>query len=132
MSVTGWFGMLLVSVLPGRRPLRSRIPSVGIALCAVLLVPPLSPPPRAAPQADVKVGSKVFTESVIIGEIATQLAGSAGTRAEHRRQLGGTRILWNALLAGEIDAYHEYTGTIAQKILAGKGIRGEAALREAL
>ena len=37
----------------------------------------------------------------------------------HERELGGTRILYNALLRGDVDAYPEYTGTIAQEILAG-------------
>ncbi|MCW5871824.1 MAG: ABC transporter permease subunit, partial [Candidatus Eremiobacteraeota bacterium] len=37
--------------------------------------------------------------------------------AEHRAQLGGTRVLWEALLAGSIDAYPEYTGTLTQEIL---------------
>ena len=40
-----------------------------------------------------------------------------GIEAAHRRSLGGTRILWRALLGGEIDAYPEYTGTIAQELV---------------
>ncbi len=66
----------------------------------------------------VIVGSKRFTESVILGEIVTQLAGSRGYAAEHRREIGGTRILFAALELGEIDVYPEYTGTITQEILA--------------
>ncbi|MCZ6679700.1 MAG: ABC transporter permease subunit [Candidatus Poribacteria bacterium] len=81
---------------------------------------------------EVKVGSKKFTESVILGELISQIAQSAGASAVHRRELGGTRILWNALLKGEIDAYPEYTGTISQEILAGEGISGEEEIRKAL
>ncbi|MFI5294991.1 MAG: glycine betaine ABC transporter substrate-binding protein [Thermodesulfovibrionales bacterium] len=81
---------------------------------------------------DVKVGSKKFTESVILGEIVTDLARNAGATVVHRRELGGTRVLWDALLKGDIDIYPEYTGTISREILAGKGITGETALREAL
>ena len=71
---------------------------------------------RATP-GEVRVGSKKFTESVVLGEIVTQLVGSTGVRAEHRAQLGGTQVLWHALLAREIDVYPEYTGTIREDIL---------------
>ncbi len=63
------------------------------------------------------IGSKNFTESVILGEIATGLARKAHLPVEHRRQLGGTRILWDALAGGQIDTYPEYTGTLAQELL---------------
>ncbi len=65
----------------------------------------------------IMIGSKKFTENVILGEIATLLAEEEGLIAEHRRELGGTRVLWNALLKGEIDIYPEYTGTIIEEIL---------------
>src|SRR5580704_2277918 len=67
----------------------------------------------------VRVGSKAFTESVILGELATQLGNSAGTPTIHCSQLGGTRVLWEALLAGQIDIYPEYTGTIIQELIPG-------------
>jgi len=81
---------------------------------------------------EVAVGSKAFTENVILGEIVTQLARSSGTPAIHRRELGGTQVLWNALRRGEIDVYPEYTGTIREEILAGRAVPDDAALREAL
>jgi osmoprotectant transport system permease protein len=80
----------------------------------------------------VRVGSKAFTESVVLGEMIKHLAASGGHRAQHRRELGGTRVLWSALLAGEIDAYPEYTGTLMREILVRDGLRDEAALRRAL
>ncbi|MSP59079.1 MAG: ABC transporter permease subunit [Myxococcales bacterium] len=86
---------------------------------------------RTGGNAPVRVGSKAFTESVILGELVTFLAQDAGGRAEHRRQLGGTQVLWNALLAGEIDVYPDYTGTIAREILGGAG-SDEESLRVAL
>jgi osmoprotectant transport system permease protein len=67
----------------------------------------------------VAVGSKKFTESVILGEIATQLARAEGLDAVHRRELGGTRILFEALRRGDIDAYPEYTGTLREELLRG-------------
>ena len=80
----------------------------------------------------VRVGSKVFTESVILGEIGQDLIREAGVPAVHRRELGGTQVLFHALESDELDVYPEYTGTIAGEILAGKGIRDEAGLRAAL
>ncbi|MEZ4647797.1 MAG: glycine betaine ABC transporter substrate-binding protein [Candidatus Eisenbacteria bacterium] len=80
----------------------------------------------------VVVGSKKFTESVVLGEIAVRVLSESGIRAEHRRELGGTRILWGALLAGDIQVYPEYTGTLEQEILADENVRGEEALRSAL
>ena len=49
------------------------------------------------------VGSKKFTESVILGEIVNQLIRTMDVSSHHRHQLGGTRVLWSALLKGEID-----------------------------
>ena len=88
--------------------------------------------PLKAESVDIAVGSKSFTESVILGEAIVHLARSAGARAEHKRELGGTRILWNALIEGDLDVYPEYTGTISQEILAGREIDGDAAIVEAL
>lgn len=69
----------------------------------------------------VVVGSKTFTESVILGEIVTRLLRAEGVPARHRRELGGTRFVWEALRTGEIDLYPEYTGTVRQEILADEG-----------
>ncbi|MEK9848859.1 MAG: glycine betaine ABC transporter substrate-binding protein [Rhodospirillaceae bacterium] len=69
---------------------------------------------------NISIGSKAFTESVILGEIASFLLKADGIPHVHRRQMGGTRILWNALQRGDIDVYPEYTGTIRPEIYAGK------------
>lgn len=65
----------------------------------------------------VRIGSKVFTESVILGELARATAQQAGVDAVHQRELGGTSILWKALQQGDIDVYSEYTGTITHELL---------------
>jgi osmoprotectant transport system permease protein len=80
----------------------------------------------------VRVGSKVFTESVVLGEVTTQALVATGNPAVHRRELGGTRILWDALLRGELDVYPEYTGTLAEEVFAGKVPASLDALRPAL
>jgi osmoprotectant transport system permease protein len=76
----------------------------------VLFVVGLAGPAAAAEGAVVGVGSKAFTESVILGEMAAQLAEDDGFQAEHVEGLGGTRLLWEAIVAGKIDVYPEYVG----------------------
>ncbi|MCO4769369.1 MAG: ABC transporter permease subunit [Deltaproteobacteria bacterium] len=76
--------------------------------------------PSAATAEPVRVGSKKFTESVILGEVAVGALRDGGFEAEHTRELGGSRILWNALRSGEIDLYPEYSGTLVQELLDGE------------
>jgi osmoprotectant transport system permease protein len=79
-----------------------------------------------------KIGSKKFTEGVILGEIAVQLARLRNSNVSYLRELGGTRILWNALIKGDIDLYPEYTGTIKEEILSGKNISTDEQMKEEL
>jgi osmoprotectant transport system permease protein len=80
-------------------------------------------------QADtLKVGSKRFTESYILGELIVRTAGDA----VHRPGLGNTGILYAALKSGSIELYPEYTGTIAKEILKLEGNPGLAELNRAL
>ena len=65
----------------------------------------------------IVVASKNFNESYILGEVAAQLLESGGFEVERRMGLGGTLICYEALVAGEIDVYVEYTGTLSQAIL---------------
>jgi osmoprotectant transport system permease protein len=71
---------------------------------------------RGASRADVRVGSKDFTESVILAEIFAQELEARGLRVERRYELGGN-LAHEALVAGEVDAYPEYTGTSLMSIL---------------
>lgn len=73
--------------------------------------------PIVASAAPVRIGSKQFTESVVLGEIARLDAVRSGVDVTHRRELGGSSILWSALLHGDIDAYPEYTGTLTRELL---------------
>ncbi len=96
----------------------------------ILALLSITPQPQAAEK--VVVGSKAFTESVVLGEVARELAQEAGAAVTHQRQLGGTRVLWNALRSGQIDLYPEYTGTISQEIFAGQNLNGDEAIRAAI
>ena len=86
----------------------------------------------ARPRPEVRIGSKTFTESVILGELAAALVRDSGGRALHRRELGGTRILWEALRLGEIDVYPDYTGTIREETLAELRLESDAELEAEL
>ena len=85
----------------------------ALSLSFVILVATVFP----ASANPVIIGSKKFTESYVLGEIARRALNDAGVATEHRQGMGGTIILWQALQGGQIDAYPEYTGTIAQEIL---------------
>jgi osmoprotectant transport system permease protein len=65
----------------------------------------------------LRIGSKNFTESVVVAEILRLDLEGRGAVVEHRRALGGSAILWRALLDGGIDLYPEYTGTLTQELL---------------
>jgi osmoprotectant transport system permease protein len=78
----------------------------------------------------VLVGSKKFTESYVLGEIAKRSLDDAGIKTEHRQGMGGTIILWEALRSGQISLYAEYTGTIGEEIL--KQSLTETEMRQAL
>lgn len=80
----------------------------------------------------VIIGSKTFTESVILGEVLAQRLAAAGVPSSHRADLGGTRFVWSALLTGDVDAYPEYTGTLYQEIFGDTLAPTRAALEEAL
>ncbi len=97
---------------------------LGLTLLAVT--------PISCQKYDVKFGSKKFTESVILGELLTGLAQGENVNALHYKELGGTRLVFNALTSGEIDAYVEYTGTIQKEILADKNVDSLETIRELL
>jgi osmoprotectant transport system permease protein len=89
-----------------------RLAIVSLVLLVVAVVP-------SAPGAHgVRVGSKMFTESVIVGEMVAQAVRAGGGAVTHLEELGGTRLVYDALKRGEIDVYPEYTGTLRKEILA--------------
>ena len=85
---------------------------VVLALVAALAVAIGLSGRAAAGRADLVIGSKNFTEQVVLGELMAQvIERQAGLKVERRLNLGGTAIAHEALLSGGIDAYVEYTGT---------------------
>ncbi len=68
----------------------------------------------------IRVGSKNFTEQIVLGEIVAQTIESrTSLRVERRLNLGGTFICDRALRSGDIDAYVEYSGTAQTAIFHG-------------
>ena len=92
-----------------------RLPGMLGMMGLLILLAATALPARAAEV--VKVGSKRFTESYVLAEIARQTLQRAGVEAEHRQGLGNTAILEQALRTGQIDLYPEYTGTILRELL---------------
>jgi osmoprotectant transport system permease protein len=80
----------------------------------------------------VHIGSKSFTESYVLAEIAVRAVENANHEAVHRPGMGGTIVLWQALRTGSIDAYPDYTGTISEQILDAGDQLTNAQMRTAL
>ena len=78
------------------------------------------------------IGSKKFTESYVLGEIAKRALIDTDIPAEHRQGMGGTIILWEAIRAAQIHVYPEYTGTIAEEILKDRPSNSREKMRAEL
>jgi len=103
------------------------------ACLAILLVLYGTNGGAAAADGVIRVGSKSFTESYILAEIAAQVIESAGeARAERQLGLGGTGLAYRAIASGAIDLYPEYTGTLSYIILKDPALRTTEAIRARL
>jgi osmoprotectant transport system permease protein len=98
--------------LTARRRSRWRRVSVTAVALAIALAM-LSSAAAARRAGDtIVVGSKNFTEQLVLGELLAQvIEGDAGLAVDRRLNLGGTLICDRALITGDIDVYVEYTGT---------------------
>ncbi len=95
-------------------------------LAAVAMAVALFAPGRNAQSEErISVGSKKFTESVILADLTAELASASGASVVHRRELGGTRLLFDALMSREIDVYPEYVRTLTNEILGDEGVSEE-------
>jgi glycine betaine/choline ABC-type transport system substrate-binding protein len=80
--------------------------------------------------ATVRIGSKNFSEQIVLAEIVAQALEGKGLRVDRKFNLGGTFVCHKALIAGDLDLYPEYTGTAFTAILAKKPVSDPAAVRE--
>src|SRR3979490_2646779 len=85
-----------------------------LLLILLVFLAACSPPRRDR----IVVGSKNFTEQLILGEIiAQQIENRTHLPVERRFYLAGTYIAQQAILGGRIDVYPEYTGTALTAVL---------------
>jgi osmoprotectant transport system permease protein len=116
-----------VSRVVGRRTV---VLAAFLTVGAISAAPPC--PLRAADLPRVAVASKAFPESWVLGEALAGLWRAEGFSVDHRRNLGGTEIVYQALRSGSVDAYPEYTGTIREVILHTSDPLTLGAMREQL
>jgi len=101
-----------VSFLQLGRSERRRLP--GLAILILFVLTSCAPPRPNHPV----IGAKNFTEQVILGELlAQEIEARSHLKVERRFYLAGSYICNQALIAGRIDAYVEYTGTALTAIL---------------
>jgi len=104
---------LLALVETSRRPL---LAAIALAIGAAGVAAFAAPASRGGLR-PVIVGSKNFTEQVILGEMLAELLEGRGFPVERRLNLGGALLCHAAVRAGEIDLYPEYTGTALADVL---------------
>src|SRR6201993_3909517 len=73
------------------------------------------------PQSKITIGSKFFTEQVVLAELLAQhIEAKTGIPVVRKTNLGGTLLVHKALLSGDLDLYVEYTGTALTAVLNEK------------
>lgn len=88
---------------------------LGVLLTALVCV---SGGCKQSQRGKIVVGSKFFTEQVLLAELLAQhIEARTGIPVERKTNLGGTLLVHKAMLAGELDLYVEYTGTALTAVL---------------
>ena len=108
--------------MPGAKRLFSFRKSSGakaVFTCAALLLISFCSAGCKKSQPHIAIGSKFFTEQVVLAELVAQhIEARTGLQVQRKTNLGGTLLCHKALLAGELDLYVEYTGTALTAVLA--------------
>src|ERR1700756_3840102 len=74
---------------------------------------------REPPRSKIIVGSKFFTEQIVLAELLAQhIEARTGIPVERKTNLGGTLLVQKAMQAGDLDLYVEYTGTALTAVLS--------------
>jgi osmoprotectant transport system permease protein len=105
---------VLARVEKSERPGRA---AAAVAVGAVLVAVFLGRAGRHAAEKPVVVGSKNFTEQVVLGELVAAHLEARGFRVDRRLNLGGTALCHAAVRSGQLDLYVEYTGTALTDVL---------------
>jgi osmoprotectant transport system permease protein len=122
ISLDGLLAWLEYSLKRSRRGWRP----LWVAAASVLVIGAIAWPTSASGPAPIVVGSKNFTEQVILGEILAQTIEAEGLPVSRKLNLGGTFICDTALRSSSIDLYVEYTGTAVTAVLHGEAPHGSA------
>ena len=105
------------------------MPARLLAIAVLLLALPLTGcggDDEAGSDTPVAIGSKNFTESVILGELYKQALEAKGFNVTLKSSVGSTEIIDKALTSGQIDFYPEYTGTMLTVVFAEQESPGSA------
>jgi osmoprotectant transport system substrate-binding protein len=81
-------------------------------------------------QEPIRIGSKQFTENILLGKVIYYALEDAGYPVEDRTNLGSTQVNRAALTSGEIDVYPEYTGTAISNYFREEAAAGEVEIPE--
>ncbi len=103
----------------GRQPLRVAALAVlvlGVVMMGYSTFKSFRRAPSSSSRGHVTVGSKDFTESILLAEIVAQMLEAKGVEVDRKFDLGGN-LAHSALVGGQIDLYPEYTGTAFTAIL---------------
>jgi osmoprotectant transport system permease protein len=111
LAVDGLLGAVERSARPGRAGAALLAASAVVSALALALAA------RPDARTPVVVGSKNFTEQVVLGEILAAHLESRGFAVDRRLNLGGTTLCHEAVRAGQLDLYVEYTGTALTDVL---------------
>ena len=84
--------------------------TLSILFCVIVAL-------TATAEDPIVIASKNFPESFILAEMMSQILESEGYTVERKFNLAGTKVCFDALVAGEVDIYPEYTGTVLRVIL---------------
>lgn len=103
-----------------------RILLLALLLCAALCAQAAAP--------TIVVGSKIFTEGYILGELAAQTIEASAPPVPVARKLGmgSTGILFESLTSGAIDVYADYTGTLTEAIIKNPQLKSQQEIQDAL
>jgi len=100
---------------------------LAVLLCAGLCANAVSAPA-------IVVGSKIFTEGYVLGEVAAQIieASSPPVPVTRKLGMGSTGILFQSLSSGAIDVYADYTGTLTEAIIKNPQLKSQQEIQNAL
>ncbi len=110
----------------------------GILLCLLMIAIGFLPSgwvfkfKRVETDSDYSIGSKSYTENMILAELVKLAGESEGLKIRHQSEIQGTQIIFQYLLNRSIDVYPEYIGTIRYEILQDPNVISVEEIRQEL